>query len=76
MIVLRHPEMGSLRWRRNMPASGHNAGDGAGDHPNQALLDLFTISEELKRLDGHTITMDGDLKYGRTVHSLAAADPL
>ena len=48
-----------------------NAGDGVGEHPTQALLDLFTIVEELHRVDGLTVTMLGDLKYGRTVHSLA-----
>ena len=50
-----------------------NAGDGTGEHPTQALLDLFTIFEELGVgvVDGLTVTMLGDLKYGRTVHSLA-----
>ena len=48
-----------------------NAGDGVGEHPTQALLDAFTIIEELGRLDDLTVTMVGDLKYGRTVHSLA-----
>ena len=48
-----------------------NAGDGVGEHPTQALLDTFTIMEELGRLDNLTVTMLGDLKYGRTVHSLA-----
>ncbi len=48
-----------------------NAGDGVGEHPTQALLDVFTIREELGHLDDLTVTMLGDLKYGRTVHSLA-----
>ena len=48
-----------------------NAGDGIGEHPTQALLDIFTIVEELGTIDGLTVTMLGDLKYGRTVHSLA-----
>jgi aspartate carbamoyltransferase len=48
-----------------------NAGDGVGEHPTQALLDLFTIREELNQVDGLVVTMLGDLKYGRTVHSLA-----
>jgi aspartate carbamoyltransferase len=48
-----------------------NAGDGAGEHPTQALLDAFTIREELGRLDDLTVTLLGDLRYGRTVHSLA-----
>jgi carbamoyl-phosphate synthase/aspartate carbamoyltransferase/dihydroorotase/carbamoyl-phosphate synthase/aspartate carbamoyltransferase len=47
-----------------------NAGDGAGEHPTQALLDLFTIKEELDQIDGLKIAMVGDLRYGRTVHSL------
>jgi len=72
VIVLRHPEIGSAalaaRYARKPII---NAGDGAGEHPTQALLDLFTIEEELRRLDGLTVTMVGDLKYGRTVHSLA-----
>jgi aspartate carbamoyltransferase len=48
-----------------------NAGDGVGEHPTQALLDLFTVLEELDGVDGLKVTMLGDLKYGRTVHSLA-----
>ena len=48
-----------------------NAGNGAGEHPTQALLDLYTIQREHGRIDGLTITMMGDLKYGRTVHSLS-----
>lgn len=48
-----------------------NAGDGAGQHPTQTLLDLYTIKKELKRLDNFKIALIGDLKYGRTVHSLA-----
>src|SRR5512135_2791137 len=72
VIVLRHPEMGSAelaaRYARKPII---NAGDGVGEHPTQALLDLFTIQEELGHIDGLTITMVGDLKYGRTVHSLA-----
>ncbi len=48
-----------------------NAGDGAGQHPTQALLDLFTIYEQFKKVDGVKVAMVGDLKYGRTVRSLA-----
>lgn len=47
-----------------------NAGNGAGEHPTQALLDLYTIQKERGAVDGLTVTMMGDLKYGRTVHSL------
>jgi aspartate carbamoyltransferase len=72
VIVLRHPEVGAsalaARYARKPVI---NAGDGIGEHPTQALLDLFTILEELGRIDGLTVTMLGDLKYGRTVHSLA-----
>jgi aspartate carbamoyltransferase len=71
-IVLRHPQKGSAataaRYARKPII---NAGDGPGEHPTQALLDLFTIREELGHVDGLTVTMLGDLKYGRTVHSLA-----
>ncbi|MDF1513878.1 MAG: aspartate carbamoyltransferase, partial [Anaerolineae bacterium] len=49
---------------------GLELGDGAGEHPTQALLDLFTIKEELGRIDDLKISMVGDLRHGRTVHSL------
>src|SRR3990172_9460693 len=72
VIVLRHPEVGaSAEAARYARKPIINAGDGIGEHPTQALLDLFTIVEELGRVDGLTVTMLGDLKYGRTVHSLA-----
>ncbi len=72
VIVLRHPEVGSSALAAKYAKKPIiNAGDGIGEHPTQALLDLFTIQEELGRVDGLTITMMGDLKYGRTVHSLA-----
>jgi aspartate carbamoyltransferase catalytic subunit len=72
VIVLRHPEVGSVATAAKYTAKPIiNAGDGVGEHPTQALLDLFTILEEMGRVDGLTITMLGDLKYGRTVHSLA-----
>ncbi len=72
VIVLRHPELGSAALAaRYCRKPIINAGDGVGEHPTQALLDLFTIQEELGRVDGLTVTMLGDLKYGRTVHSLA-----
>lgn len=48
-----------------------NAGDGVGEHPTQALLDIFTIRQEIGTVNSLTITMVGDLKHGRTVHSLA-----
>ena len=72
VIVLRHPEVGSAKIAADAAKKPViNAGDGAGEHPTQAFLDLFTIHEELGRLDGLTVTFLGDLKYGRTVHSLA-----
>ena len=72
VIVLRHPEIGAAALAAKYARKPViNAGDGVGEHPTQALLDLFTIQEELGRLDNLTVTMLGDLKYGRTVHSLA-----
>ena len=71
VIVLRHPELGSARVAADYASVPIiNAGDGPGEHPTQALLDLFTIKEELGRIDGLKIAMVGDLRYGRTVHSL------
>jgi aspartate carbamoyltransferase catalytic subunit len=71
-IVLRHPETGSAAVAADVARKPIiNAGDGSGEHPTQALLDIFTIKEELGTIDGLTVTMLGDLKYGRTVHSLA-----
>ncbi len=73
-IVIRHPLEGSARF-----ASEHsevpviNAGDGAGQHPTQTLLDLYTIMKECGRLEGLKIALMGDLKYSRTVHSLIKA---
>ncbi len=71
VIVLRHPDIGSAQVAADyarVPVL--NAGDGAGEHPTQALLDLFTIREELGQIDGLKVAMVGDLRYGRTVHSL------
>ncbi len=72
VIVLRHPETGSAALAAQYARKPIiNAGDGIGEHPTQALLDLFTIREELGAIDGLVVTMLGDLKFGRTVHSLA-----
>src|SRR5512137_1134819 len=72
VIVIRHPEVGSAALAAK---AAHkpviNAGDGIGEHPTQALLDAFTIREEIGHIDGLTVTLLGDLKHGRTVHSLA-----
>ncbi len=71
-IVLRHPEVGAAaRAAAVSSVPIINAGDGVGEHPTQALLDLFTIVQEKGTVDGLTITLLGDLKNGRTVHSLA-----
>ena len=71
VTVLRHPQKGSAelaaRYARKPLI---NAGDGTGEHPTQALLDIYTIEDDLRRLDGLKVAMMGDLKYGRTVHSL------
>ena len=72
VIVLRHPEVGSAALAAKYARKPIiNGGDGIGEHPTQALLDLFTIKEELGKVDGLTVTMLGDLKNGRTVHSLS-----
>lgn len=72
VIVLRHPEVGSAKLAAEYsPVPVINAGDGPGEHPTQALLDLFTIVDKLGNIEGKHIVMVGDLKYGRTVHSLA-----
>lgn len=72
VIVIRHPEMGSAQIAADYARKPIiNGGDGTGEHPTQALLDLFTVKEELGRIDGLNIGMVGDLRYGRTVHSLA-----
>ncbi len=74
VIVQRHPAQGSAQEAAS--ASGVpviNAGDGTGEHPSQALLDLYTLKQARGKLDGLHVVMAGDLKYGRTVHSLARA---
>ena len=73
-IVIRHPQEGAARLSTEFAESPIlNAGDGAGQHPTQCLLDLFTIVTERKQIKGNKIVLLGDLKYGRTVHSLAYA---
>lgn len=74
-IVVRHPEEGSVAGfaaASNVPVL--NGGDGAGEHPSQALLDVYTVQREFsflgKQIDGSTIAVLGDLRNGRTVHSL------
>ena len=71
VIVLRHPAVGSSQEAAKFsPVPIVNAGDGVGEHPTQALLDVFTIREELGTVNGLTVTLVGDLKNGRTTHSL------
>jgi carbamoyl-phosphate synthase/aspartate carbamoyltransferase/dihydroorotase/carbamoyl-phosphate synthase/aspartate carbamoyltransferase len=71
IIVLRHPEIGSAAQAAKYASVPIiNAGDGAGEHPTQALLDLYTIRKEFGRIDGLKVAMLGDLRNGRTVHSL------
>lgn len=74
VIVQRHPAVGSAREAAigaTVPVI--NAGDGVGEHPTQALLDLYTIQRERGQIDGLRVGLVGDLKHGRTVHSLARA---
>jgi aspartate carbamoyltransferase catalytic subunit len=71
VIILRHPEKGSAEIAASVSSVPViNAGDGIGEHPTQALLDVYTIRKELGRTDNIKIAMIGDLLYGRTVHSL------
>ncbi|MEA3457526.1 MAG: aspartate carbamoyltransferase [Candidatus Thermoplasmatota archaeon] len=74
VIIIRHPQEGAARLAAefsDVPIL--NAGDGAGRHPTQCLLDLFTILTEKKKIEKQKVVLLGDLKYGRTVHSLAYA---
>lgn len=74
IIAIRHPQDGAARRAAeatNVPVI--NAGDGSNQHPTQTMLDLFTIKEKQKKLDNLKIAFVGDLKYGRTVHSLTEA---
>jgi len=73
-IIIRHHQEGAARLAAEFAnAPVINAGDGAGHHPTQCLLDLFTIRAEKKAIKNKNIVLVGDLKYGRTVHSLAHA---
>jgi aspartate carbamoyltransferase catalytic subunit len=74
IIVQRHPEIHSAKeTAEGATIPVINAGDGSNEHPTQALLDLYTIRKERGRIDGLHVAMVGDLRYGRTVHSLARA---
>lgn len=72
IIAMRHPQVGSADQAASVsPVPFINAGDGPGQHPTQALLDLYTIQKERGVIDGVHVAMVGDLKFGRTVHSLS-----
>ena len=74
MIVMRHTLEGAARYAGEVASVPVvNAGDGANQHPSQTLLDLYSIKKTQGRLDGLKVMMVGDLKYGRTVHSLLEA---
>lgn len=74
MIIMRHPLEGSSRYASEISSVPVvNAGDGANQHPSQTLLDLYSIMQTQGRLEGLDINMVGDLKYGRTTHSLLQA---
>ena len=74
VIVIRHPYEGAARLAAEFADNPViNAGDGAGQHPTQTLLDMFTMVEEVGKIKDLHIALIGDLKYGRTVHSLALA---
>lgn len=73
-MVIRHPVEGAARLAsRTVSVPVVNAGDGANQHPTQTFLDLYTMYERFGRLEGLRVGMMGDLKYGRTVHSLTHA---
>ena len=82
VLVLRHPQQGAaaqaaeaIHAQCALTGSGPvpliNAGDGVGEHPTQALLDVYTILQKCGRIEGLSVALVGDLKHGRTVHSLA-----
>ena len=74
VLVLRHPLDGSSRFAAEVSTKPMiNAGSGTEEHPTQAILDLYTIRKEKKKIDGLKIAIVGDLKYGRTVYSLLYA---
>ena len=71
VIVMRHFEEGAARSAAEIsPVPLINAGDGAGEHPTQALVDTYTMTKELGSIAGKRIALVGDLLYGRTIHSL------
>jgi aspartate carbamoyltransferase catalytic subunit len=74
VLVIRHPLEGAARLAAEFASVPViNAGTGAEEHPTQAMLDLYTMRRELGKIDGLNVALAGDLRYGRTVHSLAYA---
>ena len=74
IIAMRHPRQGAARYAQDaaqVPIL--NGGDGAGHHPTQTMLDLFTIRQSHGKLENPKVVLAGDLRYGRTVHSLSHA---
>lgn len=70
LMIIRHPEKNSvMRAAKNSSVPVINAGDGSGQHPTQALLDIFTICDKLGTLEDKILTIAGDLKHSRTMHS-------
>ncbi len=73
-MVIRHPKEGAARYAAEISEKPViNAGDGSGEHPTQTLLDLYTMKKAMGGIAGKNVLLVGDLKYGRTVHSLARA---
>jgi len=74
IIAMRHPRQGAAQYAQDSATVPIlNGGDGAGHHPTQTMLDLFTIRQAHGKLDGLKVVLAGDLRYGRTVHSLSHA---
>ncbi|MCH1541296.1 MAG: aspartate carbamoyltransferase [Candidatus Poseidonia sp.] len=74
IIAMRHPRQGAAQYAQDAATVPIlNGGDGAGHHPTQTMLDLFTIRQAHGKLDGLKVVLAGDLRYGRTVHSLSHA---
>jgi aspartate carbamoyltransferase catalytic subunit len=74
LLVMRHPTVGAAKRAAAIaPVPVVNAGDGPGEHPTQTLIDLYTMRKEKGRLAGLKVALVGDLKFGRTVHSLVPA---
>lgn len=74
VLIIRHPTSGAAKETADVAdIPVINAGDGSNQHPTQTMLDLYTIMKEAGQIDGITVALMGDLKYGRTVHALSIA---